>query len=289
MNGIFSALVVPFDEHGEIIEKGLREVVRHNIDVQQIDGLYVNGSTGENFLMNTEQKKQVFRIVQEESQGAITLIAQIGSLDIYEAIDLGIYARDLGYDSLSAVTPYYYPFSFEEIKNYYLTLVKETNHKMIIYSIPALTGVHMNMNQFDELLQEEQIIGVKYTAGDFFLLERLRQRYPNKMIFSGFDEMLIHGTVSGVDGAIGSTYNVNGRKARRIFELAQEGNVAEAYQLQHETNDLIESLLDIGIYQAIKGILREQGVQAGLCKAPLTPRHNVDTTTMQQLIKKHQL
>ena len=32
----------------------------------------------------------------------------------------------------------------------------------------------------------------------------------------------------GVDGAIGSTFNVNGRRAKEIFELVSEGKIKEA-------------------------------------------------------------
>lgn len=66
MNGLYSALLVPFDEKGNILESGLRQIIRQNIDKQQVDGLYVNGSSGENFLMNTDQKKKVFEIVKDE-------------------------------------------------------------------------------------------------------------------------------------------------------------------------------------------------------------------------------
>ena len=68
--------------------------------------------------------------------------------------------------------------------------------------------------------------------------------------------MLVQATVSGVDGAIGSTYNVNGRRARQIFELAQQGNVSEAYKIQHETNDIIQNVLAMGIYPTLKEILK---------------------------------
>ena len=44
---------------------------------------------------------------------------------------------------------------------------------MIIYSIPFLTGVNMSLSQFGELFENEKIIGVKFTAGDFYLLERV--------------------------------------------------------------------------------------------------------------------
>ncbi|MDU5651567.1 MAG: dihydrodipicolinate synthase family protein, partial [Clostridium perfringens] len=33
MKGIYSALLVSFDKDGNINEKGLREIIRHNIDV----------------------------------------------------------------------------------------------------------------------------------------------------------------------------------------------------------------------------------------------------------------
>ena len=47
LKGIFSALLVSFNEDGSINEKGLREIIRYNIDKMKIDGLYVGGSTGE--------------------------------------------------------------------------------------------------------------------------------------------------------------------------------------------------------------------------------------------------
>ena len=56
----FSALLVSFNEDGSINEKGLREIIRYNIDKMKIDGLYVGGSTGENFMLSTEEKKQNF-------------------------------------------------------------------------------------------------------------------------------------------------------------------------------------------------------------------------------------
>ncbi len=40
--------------------------------------------------------------------------------------------------------------------------------------------------------------------------------------------MLVQATISGVDGAIGSTYNVNGRRARKIFDLARQGQIQES-------------------------------------------------------------
>lgn len=269
MKGIFSALMVPYNEDGSINEKGLREIVRHNIDNMKVDGLYVGGSTGENFMISTEEKKRVFEIAIDEAKDQVQLIAQVGSINVFESVELGKYATELGYKCLSAVTPFYYKFSFEEIKEYYFTIVRETGNNMIIYSIPFLTGVNMSVAQFGELFANEKIIGVKFTAGDFFLLERMRKAYPNKLILAGFDEMLLPAAVLGIDGAIGSTYNVNGLRAKEIFRLAKEGKVAEALEIQHVTNDLIEGILANGLYGTIKEIMKLQGIDAGYCRRPM--------------------
>ena len=148
MKGIYSALLISFDEQGNLDEQGIRNIINYNIDVMKVDGLYVGGSTGENFMISTNMKKQIFQIVKDEVKNRVKLIAQIGSIDLYEAVELGKYATELGYDSLSAVTPFYYKFNFEEIKNYYMTIVNETNNDMIIYSIPFLTGVNMSIPSF---------------------------------------------------------------------------------------------------------------------------------------------
>jgi len=289
MKELYSALLIPFDEKGQVIESGLREVIRHNIDENKVDGLYVNGSSGENFLLSTDQKKQIFKITAEETNKEAKLIAQVGALNLDEAIELGQYATELGYDSLSAVTPFYYKFNFEEIKAYYEAIINATNNNMIIYSIPALTGVDMSIEQFDTLFANEKIIGVKYTAADFFLLERLRNRFPDKLIYSGFDEMLIQAAVSGVDGAIGSTYNVNGKRAREIFNLVEEDKIKEAYEVQHVTNDLIEKVLDLGLYQTLKKILNTKGINAGTCKKPLSSFDPSKKEEVKQLVEKFSL
>jgi len=176
MKGIYSALMVPYNEDGSINEKGLREIIRYNIDKMKVDGLYVGGSTGENFMISTEEKKKVFEITIDEAKDTVNLIAQVGSTNLYEAVDLAKYVTNLGYKCLSAVTPFYYKFDFSEIKDYYKTIVRETGNYMVIYSIPFLTGVNMSLSQFGELFENEKIIGVKFTAGDFYFLERVRKR-----------------------------------------------------------------------------------------------------------------
>lgn len=270
MQKVYSALMTAFDEKGNLDEQGTREIIRYNIDKMHVDGLYVGGSTGEAFLIDEEEKKRIFKIAMEEADGACDLIAQVGSPNLIQAKRLANYVvNTLGYSTISAVTPFYYHFDFDEIKNYYDTIVEDLDTQLIVYSIPALTGVALSLKQFEELLANPKIVGIKYTNNDFYLLERLRNKFPDKKIYSGFDEMLLPALVLGVDGCIGSTFNVNAPRVKREIKAFNEGDIATAREMQRQSNDLISAILDNDLYNCIKLLLQEQGVHAGFTREPM--------------------
>lgn len=271
MRGIISALVIPFTKEGKIDFEGLKEVIDYNIEVSKIDGLYINGSTGENFTLTTDEKKEIFKVVVKHNQNRVKLIAHIGSINLHEAIDLAKYVEKLeGYEAISAITPFYYKFNFAEIKAYYQQITSVVDLPMIAYYIPVLTGVKMSLVQIGELLELDNVIGIKYTDNDFYLLEQVRHQFPNKLIYSGFDEMLIASAIIGVDGAIGSTYNYQGFIAKAVLEAVKNGEVETARTKQHELNETITMLIQSGLYPTIKAVLRADGVKAGNSNKPFS-------------------
>lgn len=286
MKGIISALVVPFTTEGTLDEAKLKAVVDYNIEVSGVDGLYINGSTGENFMIDTATKKRIFEIVSEVNAGRVDLIAQVGSINLLEAIELGKFVKELGtYEALSAVTPFYYKFSFPEIKQYYFSIIEECDMDMIIYNIPLLTGVSMSLSQFGELFENDRVLGVKFTATDYYTMERIKHTYPNKLLYSGFDECLLPSVATGIDGAIGSTYNFQAKLAKSVISLAQAGNLAEARIEQAKMNDAIDILIQTGLYQTIKSVLTLDGADAGQCKLPMSKTEQKHVEGAKQILK----
>ena len=51
------------------------------------------------------------------------------------------------------------------------------------------------------------------------------------------------------------------------------------------TNDLIEGILGNGLYQTIKGLLEEEGVQAGYCREPMTKELNAQQKAVVKELK----
>ncbi|MBU0927958.1 MAG: N-acetylneuraminate lyase [Spirochaetes bacterium] len=265
-----SALLVPFDRDGSILEKGLAETVEFNIG-QGIEGLYVNGSTGENLMLSTLEKKRVLTLAAEVAAKRIPLIAQVGSLDVREARELAAHALDQGYDAISSVTPFYYQFSYDEIVSYYRTLGEGCPLPLIVYFIPALTGKQLSKQQLAGLLELPTVAGIKFTSDNMYQLERLRRLFPDKIIYNGYDELCASGLIAGADGAIGSTFNITAPVVLRIRDAIAAGDLRAAQALQHALNDFIEQAVDNGLYQTLKYMLSLQGVQGGHCRAPFLP------------------
>ena len=265
-NGIFTALLTPFDKNNKVNEKELAKLVEFNVKMG-VQGFYVSGSTAEAFLLSTDERKQIMDVVKSVAPEK-TLIAHIGSVNELEAQELANHARDLGYDAISSVAPFYYKFSFNEIKNYYFRLAENTGLPMLVYHIPTFSGVNMGINEMSQFLLDDKFIGIKYTSNDFFTMEQCKAAFPDKIVYNGFDEMLLCGLSMGADGGIGSTYNFMADKFVKICELFKAGNIAEAQKVQQEANRIITVLCKIGVMQAEKEVLNQLGFDFGVCRHP---------------------
>lgn len=278
--GIFTALLTPFDENNKINKKALEALVKHNVKMGA-DGFYVCGSTAEAFLLTTEERMQVMQIVKETAPEK-TLIAHIGSISEDEASALSKAACELGYDAISSVAPFYYKFSFNEIRDYYFRLAESSSLPMLVYHFPAFSGVNMGVSEMAKFLSDDKFIGLKFTSNDFFMLEQCKAAFPDKVVYNGFDEMFLCGLSMGADGGVGSTYNFMADKFVAIRKLFAENKIAEAQALQKEVNRIIAILCKIGVMQAEKEVLNRIGLGFGNCRKPFS----VPTEEEREIIAK---
>ena len=268
LQGIYTALLTPFDSNDKINEKALVQLIQHNIKLG-VQGFYVGGSTAEAFLLSTQERKQIMDICKAAAPDK-KLIAHIGSISEKEALELALHAKELGYDAISSVAPFYYKFSFEEIKNYYYRLAEQSGMPVVVYHFPAFSGVSMGVKEIATFLEDDRFIGIKFTSNDFFTMEQVRAKFPGKLIFNGYDEMMLAGLSMGADGGIGSTYNFMADKFVKIRELFEAGDIAQAQKIQKEANRIITILCQIGVMQAEKEVLNQLGIDFGNCRKPFS-------------------
>lgn len=269
-SGIFTALLTPFDKNNKLNEKALCDLVKMNLD-KGVSGFYVGGSTAEAFLLTDDERRAVYEIVAAEAKGKCKLLAHIGALSTDQAIGFAKHAERLGYDAISSVAPFYFKYTFAELKQYYFDIVNEVALPMIVYHFPNFSGVSLTAANVGEFLQDDRFAGIKYTSSDYFMMEQIKSAFPDKVVFNGFDETFLAGISLGADGGIGSTYNFMADKFVKIKKLYAEGKMQEAKAVQQEANAIITVLCQIGVMQAEKEVLNQLGLDFGHCRRPFAP------------------
>ena len=231
--------------------------------------------------MSPDEKKEVLDIIVEEVNGRVPVIAHVGSIGTKITTDLAKYATHAGVDALSALPPFYYNFSNEEIYNYYSDIAQSSHLPIIIYNIS-----HANLMDIDmlkRLAAIDNIKGVKYTAATHFNFEKIKKEIGEYFkIDSGMDEMAISGLISGADGMIGSFYNLMPEMFVGIFQNMKNGNVVEAKKLQDKVNMIILYALKKSGYPFIKMGLSWMGIDSGYVRKPFS---SIVNTEIEKRIK----
>lgn len=204
-----------------------------------------------------------------EAAGKSKIITHVGSIGTGIAQEYACHARSLGVDAISSVTPFYFKFSFEELKRYYFQLAHSVDLPFVVYNFPALAGFELTPEHIGQLSQRANIQGVKFTSKDLYAMERIKQHNPEITIFNGHDEVMLYGLMAGANGGIGSSYNFMPQKYVRLQQLFQQGDFQSAALLQTEINAIIEAMIPYGVNQSVKHLLSLQGIDSAC--SPFSP------------------
>ena len=281
LKGIYPALLTPF-KNGNVNANVLKDLIAYNIK-KGVAGFYVGGSTAEAFMLSDAERNQVYSIAADAAGDKVNLIAHVGCISTNQAIEFAKTAKSLGYQAISAIAPFYYKFSFEQIKKYYFDIVDAVDMPMIIYNFPNFSGVNLSVEQVSEFFCDPRFIGIKHTSNDFFALEQFKTHFPEKLVFNGFDEMLMSGLAMGADGGIGSTYNFMAEKFIAIQNLVEAKRFDEALEIQREANRIIKALCKVGVMEGEKEVLCQLGFDFGTARAPFS----VLTDDQKKFIKEN--
>ena len=268
--GMYAALLTGMSDDGEFDER--RQAILDEYVLRQgLRGLYVGGSSGESGMLGVDELLAQQSLVAEHARGTgVRLVAHVGVPNLRDSIRLAQQAETLGYDALSALPPHSYPFTDQEIVDYYRQLSAATSVPLIVYEIPSRTGRPLALETLIEILDFAGVIGMKFSSTDLFKLSTIKRLRPGKLVFSGFDEIYIASAILGADGGIGTTYNVLGRLYVAIDEAIRQGDLARAQELQVISQRFVEVIMETGIIPGVKAALRAHGVDVGPSRKPMT-------------------
>ena len=268
--GIIPAFYACYDAEGNISPEAVRELTRWFIE-KGVKGLYVGGSSGECIYQSKEERKVVLENVMAEAKGKLTVIAHVACNNTADSQELAAHAESLGVDAIASIPPIYFHLPPYAIAKYWNDIsAAAPNTDFIIYNIPQLAGVALNVPLLQEMLKNPRCIGVKNSSMPTQDIQMWRDE--GAIVFNGPDEQLISGLVMGATGGIGGTYGAMPELYLKLYECVKEGRLDTALEIQNDCCRIIYKLCSGhgNMYAMIKEVLRKMGCpDCGSVRAPL--------------------
>ncbi|MEE8564367.1 MAG: dihydrodipicolinate synthase family protein [Atribacterota bacterium] len=241
LEGVIPALILPVNKEGKINFKLLEKQTTYLIS-EGINGIFVNGTTGEGAWLTMEEKEQVFKFVKEINKGKVFLCAAclqpttelvIREIKIYEKYEPNY---------LVAVTPYYYSVSQDIIIEHFKKIARFSSVPLILYNIPQCTHNKIELSTILKLAKEENIAGVKDSSGDFISFTRgMYAPVPETFSWIQGEDYLDGPALNcGANGMVTGLGNVFIEPYIRMYQAAKKGNYRKVNEMQRKISKLYE-------------------------------------------------
>jgi 4-hydroxy-tetrahydrodipicolinate synthase len=274
---ILTAIVTPFDEHGQVNEESFVALMRHLAE-NGSDGFVVAGTTGEASTLTDEEQLRLIELAVAERPAGKTIIAGAGTNDTRHAVQLTERASQLGADAILSVTPYYNRPSPLGLKRHYEAVAAATDKPILLYNIPSRTATNIGPELLAELGQIEGIVGVKQSnAEELGPIAGLE-------LYAGDDANFVRAMEMGGAGVISVASHVVGNEMRRMLEEPERREEIDA-----SLRDVYEALFITSNPTCTKAALNLLGFEVGGLRLPLVEATEEETAAVRAMLERHGL
>lgn len=267
--GVTVALNAAYDQAGNVNVNAAAQLCSQYADIG-VNGVYVCGSTGEGFLMSSEERKELTEAVVNAVGNRMSIIVHVGAAASHEAAHLAAHAEQCGAHAISAVPSVYYRLSEASIEKHWDTIMEAADLPFFIYNIPQLTGYDLSMTLFERMMRKERVRGIKNSSESTYQIQQFRAAAGDDfMVFNGPDEQYLAGRLMGANGGIGGTYGCMPELYVELERLIQAGDLEAAQLWQKRINEIIRKLISFpSLYGACKTIIRKRFIDIGNPRLP---------------------
>lgn len=264
------AIITPFQQNGEIDFNALKNLIDYLIEggVEYIVSL---GTTGENVVLNAEEKKKVWSFTAEAVNGRIGLVAGIGGNNTAEVVEQ-IKAFDAtGYDAILSASPSYNKPTQEGIYQHYKAIAKASPLPVILYNVPGRTGSNVSADTTVRLARDfKNIIGTKEASGNFDQFNQIMRDKPEGfLLISGDDPVTLPMMALGAVGAITVIGNALPRQTSDMVRAALNSDYAAAQKAHFSLVEFTRLCFAEGSPAGVKTALKLLGVCGDTVRLPL--------------------
>jgi 4-hydroxy-tetrahydrodipicolinate synthase len=274
------AMVTPMHPDGTIDEPGVASLVDHLL-ATGCDGIVVGGTTGESPTLTDAEAALLVRAVADLAKDQARVIAGVGTYDTAVTIRRARDAETAGADALLLVCPYYSRPTQAGVVAHCVAVAEATELPVMLYDVPARTGLAMAPATLVELAGHPRIRAVKDAKGDLFEAMTVMSR-TSLAYYCGIDELNLPYLACGATGVLSVVGNVVADRNAELLQAVRRGDLDSANGLQRSLLPLVDAVMRTspGAVMAKAalvelGIIQHATVRLPLLEAPPSHREQL--------------
>ena len=275
IEGVWTALVTPFDEQGALDMKAFVNLLHHQAEAG-VAGVIPCGTTGEAPALTTEEKQTLIGTAIDELKDSKTkVIAGTGSNNADLTLATSRWACERGADGVLVVTPYYNKPSQAGLTAHFRAVADAVTCPVVLYNVPSRTGVNLAPETVAALAAHPGIRALKEATGSLAvaadILDHLHASGTYLNLISGDDATFFPFQCIGGKGVISVTSNLYPGAMLDLYEATGRGDLKTARVLHRRLYPVFRDLFLECNPVPIKHALWRAGLCQPVVRPPLAP------------------
>lgn len=273
LKGIFPPLPTSFDREENIMP----DMIRMNIEKLSgygLAGFLILGSNGEQVMLSETEKISAIAAARKALPEGLVLLAGTGCQSTRETITLTMAAAAEGAHAVLVINPSYYKgnMNHEELVRHYFDVADASPVPVLVYNMPANTGLDMTARMIIDMAEHPNIIGLKESGGNVVKMgEVLGAARPGFRVLAGGAGFLLPALAMGACGGILASANIAPAHCTGIYNAFAAGDMTLAKKLQHSIIQVNTAVTARWGVPALKAAMDHLGLYGGHVRRPFLP------------------
>lgn len=288
LTGCFPPIATPFDANGQVDHEQLTRNLK-KWQKTPLKGFAVLGSNGEAVLLDEAEKVAVWQTARAAIDAEHVFIAGTGCESTGATVDLTEKAAGAGADAAMVVTPHYYRgrMTHEALMHHYTTIADHAPIPVILYNVPASTGLDLNAETIIALSHHPNVIGLKESSGNVIKIGQVCAAAESDFqVLAGSGSFLLPAMSVGAVGGIMALASVAPYQVDDIVQQFKQGALEQAKKIQLKliaANAAVTSQFGI---PGLKTAMELIGMYGGPVRAPLLPLTETERETLKKILEE---
>ncbi len=268
--GIIPAMITPMKD--DLINV---EATKKHIDFlidAKIHGLFILGTNGEFHVLSNDEKVEFAELVINYVNERVPVYVGVGSCGTKETLDLAKRIEKLSPTALTIISPYLIKLTQNELEEHFRKIANNVNLPIILYNIPANTGVNIEPQTLGNLKDCRNILGIKDSSGNMDNLKCYVDTMKDQKDFSvlvGSDSKILEAMKLGAHGAVASTANAIPNHIVMLYNKFCLNENSIANKLQKDIDEIRVVCRRASVPAVIKRIVTVMGNSVGEARMPV--------------------